>query len=314
MIQKQAFRYRAYPTPSHQTFLKRTIHDCWWFYRYVLHHYEDDYRNAKTAYQNEILSYYNGARAYHPHWLQIAITKPKIPKEYYPLGAPIRHQGKGNLSTYKLLQKVRIERQNMKEIPAIVLQEVLERVAHAFDRFWKSGFGYPNYPKERNYHSITWTDTATGHLYEPTGLLKLSILPGLLKIKYHRPIIGEIKRVTVSFDNLGKWYVSVICESRTELTSIPSKRIVGIDIGIRKSEDESERQYATLSDGEKIWFARTTSEQSERMVGHQQRKLSTLQRGTTEWRKQLRKINHAIEHKANRTNNFIHNLTRRLEQ
>lgn len=304
---KMAFKYRVYPTRSQERYIDECIHSCWWFYRYILHQYEDDYKQAKINYQKEVLSYYDLNIAYHPLWFRIEPGKVKIPKEFYPLGAPIRHQGVGILSTYKFLQKARMERPHLKNIPAVTMQEVLERVAHAFDKFWKEGSGYPNYPKERNYKSVTWT---SGIEMFPNNLLKISKLPGLLKIVYHRPIKGKIKRANISKDILGRYYVSLMCEFSEEKENVVKEHIVGIDMNI-KAIDESSRSFITLSTGEKIDIPRWYTQYEEKLA-NVQRKIAKTELGSKEWRKYNRWIKHIYDDIQNKKDYWLHNITHRL--
>ena len=305
---KMAFKYRAYPTRSQERYIDECIRSCWWFYRYVLHQYEDDYKQAKANYQKEVLSYYDLNVAYHPFWFRREPGKVKIPKEFYPLGAPIRHQGVGILSTYKFLQKARAERPHLQNIPAVVMQEVLERVAHAFDKFWKEGGGHPNYPKERNYQSVTWTSGI--ELFSEENLLKLSKLPGLLKIVYHRPIKGKIKRANISKDILGRYYVSLMCEFNEDGVNTVKESIIGIDMNI-KAIDESSRSFITLSTGEKIDIPRWYTQYEEKLA-NVQRKIAKTELGSKEWRKYNRWIKHIYDDIQNKKDYWLHNITHRL--
>jgi putative transposase len=307
---KMAFKYRAYPTRSQQTYFEETIHSCWWFYRFVLHHYEDDYKTAKKNFHDSIGTWYSCNSAYHPNWFRGATIKPKIPKECYPLGAPLRHQGAGDTSTYKLLQKAREARPHLKDIPAVVMQEVLERVAHAFDKFWKEGGGYPNYPKERNYSSVTWTSGIS--IYKEEGLVKLSRMPGLLQIVYHTPIKGVIKRANLSKDILGQYYISIMCEFSEESVSVDGAAVVGIDMNI-KAVDLSTRSFITLSTGEKVDIPRWYTEATEKLTKIQ-RAISKCSLGSDEWRKHNRHLKHLYESVDNKKKYWLHNLTARLSR
>jgi putative transposase len=302
---KMAFKYRAYPTRPQKRYIDQTIHDCWWFYRYVLHNMEDDYKQAKDNFQKEVVSWYNFGNAYHPNWFVGKTIKPKIPKEFYPLGAPIRHQGVGILSTYKLLQKAKEQRSHLKEMPAIVLQEVLERMSHAFDKFWKEGGGYPNYPKERNYQSITWTSGV--EMYEGAPLLKLSKFPGPLKFVYHRTIKGKIKRANISKDILGRYFVSLMCEYEEAPKEI-SNGSIGIDMNI-KALDVQTRSFITMSTGEKVDIPRWFTICEDKLVKIQ-RKMSKDVPGSPEWRKHNRVLKHIMDDISNKKDNWLHNLTR----
>jgi putative transposase len=269
---------------------------------------EDDYKQAKNNFQRDVLSWYNFGNAYHPNWIVDTITKSKIPNEFYPLGAPMRYQGVGIFSTYKLLQKVRIERPHLKDINSSILQEVLGRVARAFDKFWKKGGGYPYYPKKRNYSSVTWTSGIK--IFSEQQFLKISKMPGLLKIVYHRPIKGKIKRANISKDILGRYYVSLICEFDGDKEIIAKERVVGIDMNI-KAIDTVLRSFITLSTGEKVDIPRWYTQYEEKLA-HVQRKIAKTKLGSKEWRKYNRHIKHIYDDIQNKKDYWLHNLTRDL--
>jgi putative transposase len=306
---KMVFKYRAYPTRSQAKYIDECIHSCWWFYRYVLHQYEDDYKQAKANYQKEVLSYYDLSVAYHPFWFRREPGKVKIPREFYPLGAPIRHRGFGILSTYKFIQKIRDERPHFQNIPAVVLQEVLERVASAFDKFWKEGCGYPKYPKEKDYKSITWLSTIK--IFPEDALLKLIKFPGLLKIVYHRLIKGKIKRATILKDNLGKYYVFLTCEFDNKINrNIVEGSIIGIDMNI-KAIDKSLRSFVTLSNGVKIDIPRWYTQYRNKFL-KVQKKISKTKFCSKEWVKYNRYLKHIYTDIRNKKDYWIHNFTREL--
>jgi len=311
---KMAFKYRAYPTRSQERYIDECIHSCWWFYRYVLHQYEDDYKQAKANYQKEVLSYYDLNVAYHPFWFRREPGKVKIPKEFYPLGAPICHRGKGIFSTRQLLKVLRRDQPQFRKISSDVMEDVLDRVNGAFNKFWKNNSGYPHYPKEKDYCSITWIDGRTGKikLFENDNLLKLSKISAPIKIKYHRPIKGKIKRANVLKDILGRYYVSLVCEfDDVKQKNVNEESIIGIDMNI-KAIDESLRSFITLSTGEKIDVPRWYTQYEEKLIKIR-RMISETKFGSNKWKKYNRLLKHIYDNIKNKRNYWLHNLTRKLE-
>jgi len=354
----KAFKFRVYPNSVQKRFFDESIQACWWFYRYVLHHYEDDYKTAKKNFERDILSHYTSGN-YQVDWEDVdprlhfarfhfkkrkvvrrdyynknkevrsEILKITIPNECYFLGSPLRHQGVGKTSTYKLLQKVRSNtptfsrynlpnrlsmvnsQVNLSIIPATVMQEVLERVAHAFNKFWKEGGGYPNYPKERDYSSITWTGASSIELFKKESLLKLSKLPGLLEISYHRPIQGTIKRANISRDILGQYYVSLMCDFE-EIQEKCGVGVIGIDMNIKQIDKDS-RSFIALSDGRKIDIPRWAT-QFEDELAKKQRAVSKCVLKSEDWVRQDRKVKHLHEKIQNKKNDWLHHITFDLSQ
>jgi len=310
-IDHQAYKYRIYPTNRQKQYIEMCIRSCWWFYRYVLHNREDDYKSAKAEYAREILSWYTGNRAYHPYWMGLPPKEnkqPPIAHEFYPRGVPLRHRGKGEWTTYTLLKIVRKKYPFMEEIPAVVLQNVLDRVDSAFQNFFRSGTGYPKYPKERNYRSIVWTGGSDSiRLDESSGRIRLSKFPGSLKVVYHRPITGSVKRAIISKDGLGQYYVSLVCEYDSEQTPTEPERVVGIDMNI-KAIDESSRSFIALSDGSKINIPRFYSLIGDKLA-KVQKKQAKCERGSAEYHKFARIVSHIYEDRNNKQDNWLNVLT-----
>ena len=301
-----AFKYRIYPLKYQKRIIDQWIHNCWVFYRYVLHHYQDDYTFARQNFHDKIFSYYCKNVAYHPNWY-IVTEKPKIPKEYFIHGAPLNNRGKSKYASYQLVQKIQAQRSNFKLMPVCILQEVLDRVDFAFKKFWKEGKRYPRYPKEKEYNSITWQGKGSIRLNESECKLWLVKFPGLLKVKYHRPIKGKIKRANISRDILGQYFVSFMCEIEEGSKKITTQKILGIDMNIKQLDDLT-RSFITLSSGNHIdiprWF-----NIYERKLGKAQKKRSKCKIGSTDWQKYSRHIKHLYDDIQNKRNDWLHNLT-----
>jgi len=309
---------------------------------------EDDYKRAKRNYQTHVLSYYDGNVAYHPYWYSIysdystveveyvdkngksktklvpivkrvkskkgdkEYVKITVPAEFYPLGAPMRHQGVGEFSTYKLLQRVRNERPHLKSIPAIAMQDVLERVNSAFQGFWKKGKGYPAYPKERNYNSATYTGVGNILLYEDEGLLKVPGCPGLIQLVYHRPIQGTIKRANISKNILGEYFVSLMCEFEDSVEEPMVSPVIGIDMNI-KAIDSDTRSFITMSTGEKVNIPRWNTQKGDKRKDLE-RKISNSPRDSVKRQKYIRNRKHLDEKIGNQKFNWMHTLTARISK
>ena len=310
---KMAYKFRVYPSRRQQTILRMWLHDCWWFYRYALHNFEDDYNFAKFSYLENFA------------WYGHKTTNLKIPNEYYYLGKPITHQGGGKKTTgistsdYEFVKLARVilknkHRGNNIEVdipPAVMLQEVLERVNNARVKFFKGEGGYPKYPKERNYSSMTWTSSDSIILYDEQGKVKLPGI-GVLNLVYHRPIRGKIKRVNVSIDILGNWHVSLMCEFEKEINAlpiVPDPKIIGVDMNIR-GINNNERYFITLSDGKKINKPISNAEQ---LIAYWNTRLSKYNYNTQEYKLISRKIKHIRERDSNKKEWWLHDITTTLK-
>ncbi|OPY54825.1 MAG: putative transposase [Methanosaeta sp. PtaU1.Bin060] len=207
--------------------------------------------------------------------------------------------------THNLLPLWKKDKPELKEVFSQTLQNVQERVDLAFKAFFrrvKAGEkpGYPRFKGKGWYDSFSYPQM--GFRLE-NGLLKLSKI-GNLKIKFHRPIEGKIKRLTVRRSATGKWFACFSVEIE-DLPKPPWKdgSMVGIDVGLES--------FATLSNGEKIPNPRFFREE-EQELARVQRKLSKAPKGTHERKKALKVVERVHERIANKRYEFAHQVSRDL--
>lgn len=182
------------------------------------------------------------------------------------------------------------------------LQNVTLRVDLAFRSFFrrvKAG-GTPGYPRFRGfdrYDSFTFPQSG----FTLTGdRLRLSKV-GSVRIKKHRDIEGSIKTLTIRQTN-EKWYACFSCEAEPKPLPI-SDKVVGIDVGLSS--------FATLSTSEKIDNPRFFRSDEKKLV-KAQRRLSKAVKGSSDRKKQRRKLSRIHEKIANRRTDFAHKLSRNI--
>jgi putative transposase len=148
--------------------------------------------------------------------------------------------------THKLLPGWKIENRELTVVHSQVLQNVQERVELAFKAFFRrvrSGEkpGYPRFKGKGWYDSFTFPQSGFKLVY---GKLRLSKI-GDVKIKLHRPIESEIKRLTIRRTSTGKWFGCFSVEF-DDPPKPPWKdgSMAGIDLGLES--------FSSLSNGEKI--------------------------------------------------------------
>lgn len=185
------------------------------------------------------------------------------------------------------------------------LQESAMRVDKAFKAFFKrvrngETPGFPRFKGEW-YKSFTYPQTWKGFKFVDEDHIYLSKI-GDVKIRKHREIEGEVKRLTIKRNRLGKWFALFVVEVNPEPLK-PSSEVVGVDLGLSS--------FATLSNGEKFNNPRFFAEEMENLQ-KAQRRLSASKNGTEEWRKRRRVVQHIHERIANRRADFAHKLSRKL--
>lgn len=204
--------------------------------------------------------------------------------------------------THNLLPQWKERHPSLTVAYAQSLQEAQQRVDLAFQHFFrrvKNG-DKPGYPRFKGnwYKSFTYPQSG----YKLQGhQLHLSKI-GDIKVTVHRPIEGQIKRLTIKRTALGKWYAVFVCEVDIEPLP-PTDNTVGIDVGCEL--------FATFSDGQTIPNPRFFR-QDEKALAKAQRRLAKEEKGTPEWRKYKRVVQHIHERIANRRKDFAHKLSRKI--
>jgi putative transposase len=209
----------------------------------------------------------------------------------------------GYYESKRELTKWKQECPELKTVHSLVLQDVTMRVDLAFKAFFrrcKAGEnpGYPRFKGKGWYDSLTYVQSG----YElKDNILWLSKI-GDVKIELHRPIEGDIKRITVRRTATGKWYTSLLTDAISDKLE-PCDMAVGIDVGILS--------FAMLSNGESIENPRFFI-QSENALAKSQRKLSGADKNKPEYGRALTAVRHVHEKTANRRDDFAHKISRNL--
>jgi putative transposase len=154
----------------------------------------------------------------------------------------INHLSINYLTQANQLPEIKAERPDLASIHSQVIQNVLKRVAFAFDNFFRRVRegrkpGYPRFRSRSRYDSFTYPQ---GGFLLKGKKLHLSKI-GKVKVHSSRPIEGEIKTCTIKREADGWYAIFTVEESKKEVAAAP-KESVGVDVGIES--------FATLSDDE----------------------------------------------------------------
>ena len=238
---------------------------------------------------------------------------------------------------YKLGRKINYNSQQ-DEIPEIknafpeyrsihsqVLQDVARRLDKAYGNFFrrvgenKRGkrvrAGFPRFKSRDRYSSITYPQS--GFRIMDNGHVWLSKL-GEVRMFMHRPIIGEIKTLSVKRDNVGDWFITVTADQygdggteRQEGGDLEEHHAnspefmnpIGIDLGLKA--------LITTSDGEQIEPPHFLIK-SEKKLKKAQRDLSRKMKGSGKREKAKKRV--AIIHRkiARQRDDFAHKISRQL--
>jgi putative transposase len=215
---------------------------------------------------------------------------------------------KKNVSKYdshNLLPIWKAEKPELKGVFSQVLQNVQERVDLAFKAFFRrvknhENPGYPRFKGKGWYDSFTYPQS--GFSVKDNKTLYLSKI-GDIKIKLHREIEGQIKRLTVLRTIRNKWYVTFSVEQ--ESVDIPSNNgpVSGIDLGLES--------FLTFSDGSKVDNPRFFRSE-EHLLAKKQSQRDKLPKGSAERKNTTQVIQRIHERITNKRSNFAHQLSHKL--
>lgn len=223
-------------------------------------------------------------------------------------------QSKTSYNRFDMQRQLIIDKEKysfLKELPAQPLQEVFIRLHKSFIKFFRKEARYPKIKKYKDYNSVTFPRFGfkpnTTHRYAASfsdnGKLRLSKL-GEVAINMHRTIDGPIKQLIIKRQG-NRWY-AIFCVERQALPlSIDRNRAVGIDVGLHK--------YAVLSNEAAFenprYFTRT-----EKKLKRAQRKLAKTRKRSSNFSKQVIKVQQLHEKVSNQRRDFLHKLSYQLSK
>jgi putative transposase len=184
-------------------------------------------------------------------------------------------------------------------------QDVLRRVDKSFKAFFGrvhrgDTAGYPRFKSRSRFDSYTFPSYGDGCRVRENGKLYCQGI-GELKVKWHRPLTGTIKTVTLKRE-AGHWYAcfSVECEP----SPLPeSAETVGVDVGLEA--------FATLSDGTRIDNPRYFKTAQARLR-RAQRRVARRKKGSHRRRNAVRTLQRVHAHVRNQRRDFHHQVARML--
>jgi putative transposase len=206
-----------------------------------------------------------------------------------------------------LLPKLRKENENLSICNYSSLQQTLRRLDKSFKAFFrrvKAGgreFGCPRFKPVDRFNTITYATLSDGCQVKENRLYLQNI--GCIKVKWHRPINGNVKSLSVTRRN-DKWYVSFIVECEVNLLPVTGKEI-GIDVGLKA--------FITTSDGKQIMPPKYLR-QSERKLAKAQRLLSRRRKDSNRRRKTRVLVAKHHERITNQRLDFCHKVGYSLVQ
>jgi putative transposase len=149
-----------------------------------------------------------------------------------------------NLNCFDLIKQLpdlKKECEWLKEINSQSLQQPIRNLDNAFTRFFKGQGDFPKFKKKSSGGSFNVPQNVS----LKNGKLVIPKFKEGIKVVLHRPIKGIIKQATISKTPTGKYFVSILCDTKEEIPTkapITESTTIGIDLGIKS--------FLVTSDGE----------------------------------------------------------------
>jgi putative transposase len=188
------------------------------------------------------------------------------------------------------------------EVSSVPLQQSLRHLNRAFINFFAGRAKYPRFKsKKRGSQTATYTTTA---FTWKDGTLTLAKMDAPLDIRWSRPLPeGAIpSTVTVSRDNAGRYFVSLLVEEEIEPLP-PSPEQIGVDLGLTS--------MVITSKGEKVGNPRFFAT-DEKKLARAQKRLARKQKSSKNQEKARRTVARIHARIADRRRDYQHKLSTRL--
>jgi len=213
-------------------------------------------------------------------------------------------KGVSQIALNKYLPKLKKEKETawLGDCYSQCLQSVTLNLTKAFKNFFEGRTKYPRYKSYHGRQSCQYPQNVS----IVDGCLKIPQL-GLVRASIHRIFEGEIKTVTVSKTPTGKYFASILFDTKQELPEVTiTGKICGIDLGIK--------DFAIVHDGEKTskYANPRHIKKHEKNLARKQQKLARKQKGSKNREKARKLVAKVHERISNARQDFLHKLSRKI--
>ena len=207
---------------------------------------------------------------------------------------------KHNYSAFDLvkqLPELKKELPWLKEVNSQSLQQAIQNMDIAFKKFFK-GDGFPKFKSKRKGKQ---SFSIPQNVIVENDLLIIPKFKEGIKMSLHRPTNGTIKSATISVTPTGKYFVSILCDTKEEIPTkapITESTTIGIDLGIK--------DFAITSEGEVF--------ENPKYLRKAQSKLKYIQRKYSKYKGKRTKNKLAKLHEdvVNKRKDFLHKVSTKL--
>lgn len=207
-----------------------------------------------------------------------------------------------SLNYYDQASEIKELRQVMPEVAQLnfsATQDMLRRLDKTFKAFYSGKIGFPRFKGKRRFSSITFPTYGDGIKIKNDRLYINNV--GLIKIRMHRLLDGEINTVAIKRD-CDKWYA--VFSNTIDIQPLPySSKELGIDVGIES--------FAVTSDNEFIENPNFLKH-SLKDLRKAQRSVSRKKRGSKNRHKAVKLLAKQHLKVRNQRKDFVHKEARKI--
>ena len=206
------------------------------------------------------------------------------------------------------LVRLKKEKEFLKEVDSIALQQSLRHLDIAYCNFFKNAkTGYPRFKSRKRGHDSYSTVLVNNNIRLEDSCL---VLPKLKKvvIRQHRQVPQDyiLKSVTVSKTPTDEYYASLLYEYEADIRQISPVRVIGLDYSMSHLFVSSEEEVQV--EEEFLHHYRRAQEK----LAREQRRLSHCQKGSRRYGKQKKRVASVHEKIANQRKDCLHKKSRQI--
>lgn len=206
----------------------------------------------------------------------------------------------------KMIPSLKKEYEWLKEVDSTCLQATIDDLDSAYQNFFReikkgNNQGFPKFKTKRNPKRSFESKCVNNNITIKDNLIKLPKLKWV-RAKITQAIDGKILNATVSKTSTGKYFVSLCCKVDIEqLPKIDSN--IGIDLGLK--------EFAICSNGD-IFDNPKWLRKANYRLKLEQRRLSKMQKFSSNWNKQRIKVAKIHEKIVNQRKDYLHKISTKL--
>lgn len=225
------------------------------------------------------------------------------------LSDKIRHYNEFHTTLKNTPAQYKSEFEWLKEVDSLALCNAQLSLQRAYQNFFRDkSVGFPKFKSKKSGKNSYTTNNQGNNIRIVDGKIKLPKI-GWVKVVQHRQIPDghKIKSCTISLSPSGRYYISILTEYEWEQPkpTLDRSKALGLDY--------SSPHFYVDSQGNEAGYPRFYRQGEERLA-REQRKLSRMKPGSSNYKKQKVKVARMHEYISNRRKDWMHKKSKLLAE